>query len=236
MRAFPRTLGITALLLAPAFHTAMAQQPPAAATEPPPAATPAPETAPASNPMSGGTGAFGSQGQIAVSVDLPMTNEAPQFAIYHHSVSMGGPSTTSINIQPSLDYFVAPNISVGGQIGIQHGSADLFGGSGTDTATAFGLEVRGGYNLALNDMFSIWPHIGIAYEHVSISSGGNSATGYVIPLVVSVPILWHPASHFFLGLAPSLRTDLVAKIAGNDIGKTTDVGLTAVVGGYFGGT
>ncbi|MFL5305170.1 MAG: hypothetical protein ACJ8F1_08150 [Polyangia bacterium] len=236
MRVFPRTLGITALLLTPAFHAAMAQEPAPAALEPPPATSTAPAAAPASNPMSAGTGAFGSVGQLAVSVDLPMTNEAPQFAIYHHSVSMGGPSITAINIQPSLDYFVAPNISVGGQIGVQHGSADLFGGSGNDTATAFGLELRGGYNLALNDMFSIWPHLGIAYEHVSISGGGTSATGYLIPLLVTVPVLWHPASHFFIGLAPTLRTDLVAKLEGMNIGKTTDVGLTAVIGGYFGGT
>ena len=58
----------------------------------------------------------------------------------------------------------------------------------------------------------------------------------MIPLVVTVPVLWHPASHFFLGLAPTLRTDLVAKLEGMNIGKTTDVGLTAVIGGYFGGT
>ena len=42
MRVFPRTLGITALLLTPAFHAAMAQEPAPAATEPPPATTTGP--------------------------------------------------------------------------------------------------------------------------------------------------------------------------------------------------
>lgn len=46
MRVFPRTLGITALLLTPAFHAAMAQEPAPATTEPPPATTTAPEAGP----------------------------------------------------------------------------------------------------------------------------------------------------------------------------------------------
>ena len=238
MRAFPRTLGITALLLTPAFHAAMAQGQPPAYTEPPPAAATAPAAAPASNPISAGTGAFGSLGQIAVSVDLPFTNEAPQFALYHESTSMGGGSSTNVAIQPSLDYFVAPNISLGGEIGFTHGNGSTLGLGlpGTASATSFILEVRGGYNIALNDMFSIWPHLGIGYGHVSVSYMGQSSSGYVIPLVVTVPVLWHPASHFFLGLAPTLTTNLVAKTEGNDAPKTTDVGLTAVIGGYFGGT
>lgn len=228
-----RTLAMTALLLAPAARTALAQEPPP--VEPPPAIAPPPATAPpaaaAAGPMS--TGGFGSLGQIAISVDLPFTNEAPQFAIVHESVSNGGSSSTTINIQPSLDYFVAPNVSVGGEIGIAHGSATTFGSTG-GSYTNFLLEIRGGYNLALNDMFSIWPHLGIGYQHVSFSDGGGS--GYVIPLVVTVPFLWHPASHFFLGLAPTLVTDLVSKFNSMDGQKTTDIGLTAVLGGYFGGT
>lgn len=188
--------------------------------------------------MTAGTGAFGSLGQFAVSVDLPFTNEAPRFALYHESRTMGGASSTNVAIQPSLDYFVAPNISVGGEIGFTHGngSAAQLGLPDAATATTFVVEVRGGYNLALNDMFSIWPHLGIGYGHVSVSYMGQSQSGYVIPLVVTVPVLWHPASHFFLGLAPTVTTNLVAKTDGHDDAKTTDIGLTAVIGGYFGGT
>ncbi len=232
MRALTRTLGITALLLAPAL-SAMAQEPPPApapaATEPPPA-----PAAPATPPRA--SGGFGSAGQLVLSVDLPFTNEAPQFAIYHESVSMGGTSSTIIAIQPSADYFVIPNLSVGGAIGVAHGNG--VAGVPDASGTAVLIEARVGYNIPLNEMFSIWPHIGIAYEHVSVDFTGGSGSGNRVPLVVTVPVLWHAADHFFVGLGPTLTTDLSYSISvggqSMDQPKTTDVGLTAVLGGYFG--
>lgn len=236
MRVFPRTLGITALLLTPAFH-AMAQEPAPAAAEPPPAATPASAPAPASAPMGADPGAFGSLGQFAVSIDLPFMNEGPQLAIVHQSHSMGGDSSTSIAIQPSLDYFVAPHVSVGGQVGIGHGSTGLSVAGSTINQTVIGVEIRGGYELPLADTVSLWPRLGIGYNHTSYSGGGGSdSSGYDLDLLVSVPVLWHPASHFFLGAGPAFTTQLVNKVQGMSQSKETDIGLTAIIGGYFGGT
>ena len=228
MRILARTLGITALMMAPAFSALAQEPPPPAATEPPAATAPAPVAA---APAMAGTGGFGSMGQIAISVDLPFTNEAPQLALVHRSVSMGGGSDTYFAINPSADYFVAPNISVGGQIGYSHGVTTSVG----DDVNVFMLEVRGGYNLALNDQFSIWPHLGIGYAHLSFNYNGASITGYAIPLIVTVPLLWHPAPHFFLGLAPTLTTELASKVESTDAGKETDIGISALIGGYFGG-
>jgi opacity protein-like surface antigen len=237
MRVFPRTLGITALLLTPAFHAAMAQEPAPAAIEPPPATTPAPAAAAPGASMGAGTGAFGSQGQIAISVDLPFMNEGPQLAIVHESSSMGGGSSTKIGIQPSLDYFVAPHVSVGGQVGIGHGSTGLSVGGSSINQTVIGVEVRGGYELPLTDSVSLWPRLGIGYNHTSYSGGGGAdSSGYDLDLLVSVPVLWHPASHFFIGAGPALTTQLVNKVEGMSQPKTTDIGLTALIGGYFGGT
>jgi hypothetical protein len=231
MRAVTRTIALTALLLTPAV-SAFAQEPPPGAppAEPPPSTMPPAASAPAMAPAS--SGAFCSLGQFVLSVDLPFTNEAPQFAIYHESVSMNGPSSTIIEIEPSLDYFVAPNLSVGGEVGVLHG--DGIAGITGATVTAIVIEARVGYNIPINEMFSLWPHLGIGYEHVSASANGNSASGYTIPLVVTVPILWHPASHFFLGLGPTLTTELASKLESMDQPKTTDIGLTGVLGGYFG--
>ena len=187
--------------------------------------------------MGAGTGAFGSQGQIAISVDLPFMNEGPQLAIVHESSSMGGGSSTTIGIQPSLDYFVAPHISVGGQVGIAHGSTGLSVGGSSINQTVIGVEVRGGYELPLTDSVSLWPRLGIGYNHKSYSGGGGAdSSGYDLDLLVSVPVLWHPASHFFLGAGPALTTQLVNKVEGTSQSKTTDIGLTALIGGYFGGT
>lgn len=177
---------------------------------------------------------FGAQGQMAISVDLPLTNEAPQFAILHESTSMGGDSSTRVAIMPSLDYFVAPNISIGGQLGIDYTTTSPAGGGPSTSATVLQVEARVGYNLALGDMASLWPHVGIAYVHASGSGGGSSA--YLVPIVVTAPFLWHPTPHFFLGAGPVFTTSLVAKSGGNDLPKTTDFGIQALIGGSFGGT
>jgi opacity protein-like surface antigen len=139
-------------------------------------------------------------------------------------------------IQPSLDYFVIPNLSIGGAVGVAHGTGAV--GVPDVSGTGILVEARVGYNIPLNDMFSIWPHLGIGYEHVSVDFNGGSGSGYRVPLIVTVPVLWHPADHFFLGVGPTLTTELANSITVNgqsmDQQKTTDVGLTAVLGGYFG--
>jgi hypothetical protein len=193
-----------------------------------------PPTAPPPAAPAASTGAFGSQGQVVLSIGLPFgfegqtLNGSPQFAIVHESVSMGGGSTTFVNIAPAADYFLSPNISVGGIIGFASGNL-----GGVDV-TAFGIGARVGYNVPLADAWSIWPRLGLEYIHASASSGGNSASGYDIPLSIDVPILWHPAAHFFLGLGPVFSTELVSKTEGVDQAKTTDIGINAVIGGYFG--
>jgi hypothetical protein len=234
MRVFPRTLGITALLLAPALHTAMAQEPAPAVTEPPPAPPAAPAAAPASAPMNAETGAFGSQGQIAISVDVGFLNDGSQLSIAHGSASQNGGSATVIALRPSADYFVAPHVSLGGQIGILHDSANanIAGSPFSSSGTEFDVEIRGGYELELADSLSLWPRLGIGYSH---TSGNGNPSGYGIDLRVSVPVLWHPVSHFFLGVAPALRTDLVSKQGGMDQSKETNFGLSGLIGGYFGG-
>lgn len=233
MRVLTRTIGVAALLLTPAF-SALAQEPPPAVPAPaePPASAPPPVT---SAPAIASTGAFGSLGQFALSANLPFLAETPQLALYHRSTTMNGGSSTNISVQPALDYFVAPNVSVGGVLGIMHGDGSALGMMlpGGATVTSFTVEARGGYNFAINDMFSVWPTLGLEYMHASISDNGISASGYGLTLILNVPVLWHPASHFFVGLGPMLRTDLIAKAEGNDVGKTTDVGLSGLIGGYF---
>jgi hypothetical protein len=219
-----------ATILTGAVHAQPAGAPPAVPADPVPAAPPPPTaTAAAPAPVAGDVAAgFGQLGQIAISGDLQAT-------FTHESTSVPAgtapPSTNTISIQPSLDYFVAPNISVGGAIPITHG--DL---GGVGTATGIGLLARGGYNLHLAPMLSLWPQLSIGYVHLSVSptGGGSSVSGYNVPLRIFVPLLIHPTEHFFVGIGPVFQTDLISKVSGNDADKTTDVGVASVVGGYFG--
>lgn len=195
---------------------------------PPPPAAPAPAVGGPPAP-----GAFGSQGQLVINTDIPLHQTEPSLFLVHESASMGGGSSTTFGIVPSLDYFLAPNVSVGGIVGIQRESASADGLGGTGTVTGIIVGARVGYNVVLTDAFSLWPRLSLSYEHLSFSGSGVSASGYVIPLSIFVPVLWHPAQHFFVGLGPVFATNLISKVEGNDASKTTDIGIQATLGGYF---
>ena len=186
------------------------------ATTPPPAA--------ATGPADG----FGLPGQIAISADL-------QLELVH--ISVGSRSGTSFVIQPAGDYFVAPHISVGGLIGFAHGSFDttVGGVSVSQSSTAEIIGIRGGYDLRLAPQISLWPTLTLGYVHTNISMLNTSVSGYTLPLKIFAPVLFHLASHVFVGFGPIFSTELVASQEGQSQSKTTQFGLRLVVGGYFGG-
>jgi hypothetical protein len=189
-----------------------------------PAAAPTPPAAAADDVAAG----FGVQGQIAISGEL-------QASFVHESTSsvngVAGTSSNVITVQPSLDYFVMPNVSVGGALSITHGS---IGGSSGDV-TGIGILARAGYNLHLTPLISLWPQLQLGYLHESFSGGGGpSASGYSIPLQIFVPFLFHVTTHLFVGIGPAFSTELVSKVQSMDQPKTTDIGVESVVGGYFG--
>jgi hypothetical protein len=259
-----RVLAITLLAVA-AHHAARAQEvtpeaPPE--TTPPDAAAPSVEVAPSiAAPAPAPTDAvptpvaaappappaaappmFGVEGQLLLSIDLPFMNEGPQFAILHESSTMNGLSSTRIVVQPSVDYFVAPRLSIGAQLGIDHVSISIPppppGVDAIDASnggTTLSVEARIGYDVPIADTISIWPRLGLGYTHTSTSYVYSPAvTGYSVPLSLTVPFLWHPGSHFFVGAGPAFVTQLVDKSGGVSGPKTTDYGITALIGGAIG--
>ena len=207
---------------------------------PPPAAYPPagyPPPVPAAAPMEMNTSRFGGAGQITVAIDLPFGNSAPQFAILRESQTMGNPTTTVFAIGPSLDYFVIPNLSIGALLGVAYATASL---NGTDaSSTTLTVEPRVGYNIPASDLVSIWLRAGFAYLHSSSDSGGSTFSTSRSELILEAPVLFHVASHFFLGAGPVFQTMLSnnAESGGTSTpqAKATDIGIEAMVGGHFGG-
>jgi hypothetical protein len=212
--------------------TARAQE--AAPSAGAPAAAPSANLAAIATP-SDIVGKFAARGQLAVSLGLPLTGEAPQLGIVHASTNMGGGSSTVLAIEPSADYFVAPNLSVGGLVGIRYVSTREPAGSLfiSGNSTVLMGEARVGYNLALGETLSLWPRIGIGYSHGG--SDGLAPSSYAVPLVAFAPLLWHPGRRFFLGAGPIFTTPLVERSGGLDQPKTTDIGVQGDLGGTFGG-
>jgi hypothetical protein len=194
-----------------------------------PAGTAPPATAPAAAAPAADIG-LGTPGQFAVSDDM-------QIALIRQSQSLQGQSidTTRIQLQPAIDYFVSPNVSIGGQVRIAYESRDTGGGS-TNTMTTLGLLPRVGYNVALSPTSSIWPRASLGYVHTSTDSfnGQVTASGYTVSLEVFVPLLFQPVPYFFVGGGPLVTTDLISKLEGADAVKTTNIGLQSTIGGYFG--
>jgi len=196
---------------------------------PPPGYAPPPEGAPP--PMAPAVIGLGAVGQIVFSDDLSV------MAMRYSQSFMGqSASQTVILLQPAIDVFVSPNFSIGGQVRIGVASND------SADATTIGLVPRVGYNIPIGPTASIWPRAELGYVHSSSSSsgGGYSTSSYTVSFIAFVPVLFQPATHFFIGGGPYLSTDLISKFesggASTDSAKTTQFGLLSTVGGYFGGT
>jgi hypothetical protein len=158
----------------------------------------------ASSPAHAQGGAFGAPGEIAITGD------------FEGHLNKGW----ELRLHPSVDYFIAPNVSIGGVVGLQYDS-------GTPSRTQLDLGVRAGYNLYIAPQVSFWPMVGIYYSHFTVSSTANtpSTSGSSTSLGIFAPFLYHIAPHFFLGAGPRFTLPLD--------GGGNSYGIQTVVGGWF---
>ena len=154
-------------------------------------------------------GTMGGQGQIVLAADLPLMNSNPLFAVVHESNSAvnGGCSTSSTiyAIAPSAHFFVAPNVSVGGLIGIAHGTND----QNSNDATTLESHSSGRLQRTFHGepvAQGPWAS-GTRADKRQRRWQRRHALGRP-PDPIEVPILWHPAPHFFIGAGPTLTTEL----------------------------
>jgi hypothetical protein len=155
--------------------------------------------------------ALGAKGQIALSSDINITIKSVDSDIE------GADSQTDIIIAPGADFFIAPNLSVGGFL--------RYDGVDSVNYKAYGAGARVGYVIGLGKV-SIWPRGGLAL--MSYDVGDDSRLYFT--LNAYAPLLFHPVDHFFIGLGPEFNFDVYAS---DDAPKVTELGITSVVGGYF---
>jgi hypothetical protein len=212
--------------------------PPPQQSAPPPGSAAPPEGAPP--PIAPDATGLGAVGQLVFSDDL---------LVQVARSSQNGQSQSAILLQPAIDVFVSPNLSIGGQVRIGVASTDSGAvmplgviSNGPGDTTTIGLLPRIGFNIPIGPTASIWPRASVAYVHNSFTSngGGYSTSSYTVSFIGFVPVLFQPVSHFFIGGGPYLSTDLISKFESGgtsvDSAKTTEFGLLSTVGGYFGGT
>jgi hypothetical protein len=163
---------------------------------------------------------LGQKGQISIAGDF-------QISIVSESTDADNDeSDLDIVISPALDFFIAPNLSVGGQVVFaREDQGDL-------EAQTFGVGARVGYVIGLGKV-SIWPRAGFTFARTSFEFGEADTTLTGLSLNVFAPVLYHPVDHFYLGLGPKLDYDVYADDDTDDAPKTTAIGIVSTIGGYF---
>ncbi|NOK21739.1 hypothetical protein [Corallococcus carmarthensis] len=133
-----------------------------------------------------------------------------------------------VRLEPSADYFLQQNLSVGA-------SALVAFGFGDSTVVGLGVLGRVGYHLPLNERVSLWPKVGfgVQFAHVPNASDVNFVLDF------NAPILFHVSPHFFVGAGPQVRAVISQSVGslgseqGNFSGNDVTIGITTTVGGYF---
>jgi hypothetical protein len=173
---------------------------------------------------------------------------ASMLSIGGSTTSNNGGSQFGISLAPAADYFVIDNLSLGLEILFGYGtfsppstsinaSPAINGSPGpspqSTNLTEYGFAPRIGYNIPISNSVSVWPKV--FFEHAGYSLGGAGAGyGNVQLLGAYVPILFHPAPHFYVGLGPNILTELGASSDGaGATSKVTSYGVFASVGGWF---
>lgn len=165
--------------------------------------------------MSGGASNFGLVNQLVISQDFNV----------NLAVDLNGDGQSDafrIALSPAADYFIQQNLSIGGFVRVDHTFTR------GDNPTTIGAGVRAGMNFPVAEAASFWPKVAFAIANSDIPSGGIGSTGGSTSAVISLegPVLFHPATHFFVGFGPAVNFR---------IGGAEGIGLAlnSVVGGYF---
>ena len=120
----------------------------------------------------------------------------------------GGPS---FDVDPELDYFIAPNLSILGAILFNH----------DDNNPSIGVSPQIGYDIVLSPSWSFWPRLAVT---LLAGSPGD------VSLELSAPFLIHPVQHFFFGFGPALPADVTPP--GGGLALNVLMG-EFIIGGYF---
>lgn len=157
---------------------------------------------------------FGVPGQWVISTDAELSFR--RTTLTHQEGAQ-----TSLSIAPGVDYFIIPNLSLGGGFGIFYTKA------GKQNATTFNIGPRVGYNFELSRLLSVWPKVGFSFSHANQDTARGQANALAINLFA--PILLHPVQHMFAGFGPFVDADLTGKT------RSTSYGLKLSLGGWLNG-
>lgn len=143
-----------------------------------------------------------------------------------------------LQVNPSAAYFVAPHVSVGVGVAFEYGHYQFEWGQSHKTAS-LGVAPRVGYVVPLAERFHFYPELELGLTR-AWRFGDSHAD--LFDVKVSAPVLFEPASHFFIGAGPYLRQrwyrgrvpgEFVLGADGDLESASLNWGITSTIGGYF---
>jgi hypothetical protein len=120
-----------------------------------------------------------------------------------------------ILLMPAADYFVVHAVSLGAQL--------LYANAGGGQSV--GVAPRVGFNITITNDVSFWIKGTVGYRHDWDNNGNHQDAMFIEGFA---PLLWHPASHFFLGIGPYVAPNFVFNNP-----TYVNFGLQTTVGGWF---
>ena len=199
----------------------------------PPAPAPAPGAATASGAApapaveSAAADSFGKAGQLIFWADC-----RAGFSNYSDSNNNSG---ASLYLSPSVGLFVSRIVMLKLRIDLGIASSDSSGSSYMDTFAGLGFGM--GFNIPIIRVLSLLPGFDLdgSYERSGFTSAGSTQTGrYVLGGSVSMPVLFHVAPHFFLGVSPYVNLSYDRATKNSSKGDTTySEGASFLIGGWI---
>ncbi len=163
---------------------------------------------------------FGEAGELAITGATEMNFERTDAW-----PSRGITPVTMFIVGSAVDLFVVRGLSFGARLTYEH-----LAERGLPSADLVSAGPRIGYNLTIDDRWSLWPVVHAAYQ--GIWDGGASSP--TLELGAYAPVLFHPAAHLFFGLGPYLTTILATIGAPGSPGQQNVYGLSLTLGGWLG--
>lgn len=149
-------------------------------------------------------------------------------------------SATSFSFSPGFDYFVVPHLALGLTGGFSTSTSKTVtpqGRTQTVDHTSFSMGPRLAVDLPFSPWFSLYPRSSITIGQEDFDSVRDTARNEhsvsVVTVGLYVPLLFHFASHAFVGFGPEISHNLVAAEDFGPQNRATHVGASFTVGGWL---
>jgi hypothetical protein len=172
---------------------------------------------------------FGKAGQLIFWADC-----RAGFSNYSDSNNNSG---ASLYLSPSVGLFVSRIVMLKLRIDLGIASSDSSESKSSYMTTSAGAGFGMGFNIPIIPAISLLPGFDLdgSYERSGFTSAGSTQTGrYVLGGSVSVPVLFHVAPHFFLGVSPYVNLSYDRATSNSSKGDTTySEGASFLIGGWI---